>query len=79
MTELGGAAIVTKPFEPMQLVGILQQVLAGEEPEPSRGTSRAHRRSASQLSSVHGKSGLSLVTPDSAEVLPWICQRLLWH
>jgi CheY-like chemotaxis protein len=37
--ELGAAAIVTKPFEPMQLAGVLQQVLVGEEPEPPRGTS----------------------------------------
>jgi len=37
--ELGAAAIVTKPFEPMQLAGVLQQVLAGEEPKPPRGTS----------------------------------------
>jgi CheY-like chemotaxis protein len=37
--ELGAAAIVTKPFEPMQLAGVLQQVLAGDEPEPPRGTS----------------------------------------
>jgi CheY-like chemotaxis protein len=37
--ELGAAAIVTKPFEPMQLGSILQQVWAGEEPEPPRGTS----------------------------------------
>jgi len=36
--ELGAAAIVTKPFAPRQLVGVLQQVLAGEEPEPPRGT-----------------------------------------
>ena len=37
--ELGAAAIVTKPFEPVQLGSILQQVLRGEQPEPPRGTS----------------------------------------
>jgi len=37
--ELGAAAIVTKPFDPMQLGSVLQQVWAGEEPEPPRGTS----------------------------------------
>ena len=35
----GCDAIVTKPFEPMQLGSLLQQVLRGEEPEPPRGTS----------------------------------------
>ena len=32
--ELGAAAIVTKPFDPMQLAGVLQQVLAGGQVQP---------------------------------------------
>ena len=35
--KLGAAAIVTKPFEPLYLAEILQQVLAGQEPEPPHG------------------------------------------
>ncbi len=38
--KLGAAAIVIKPFEPLYLAKVLQQVLAREESEPPRGASR---------------------------------------
>jgi len=34
VTDLGAAALVTKPFQPRQLGDLLRRVLAGQHPEP---------------------------------------------